>query len=174
MTANFFWPSIGLFTFTLVVVVFVRGMICRSWSGIGLLVASACAVVAIMNAIAPFRSVLDTHYPGYEFGLVVLGKGWPVSIFTSLLYTASVISSALALANGRGPQMWIVAANCAFISASLGGAILVQTIRDGAVEIQFGQYATIPGPVATPLLITLIVVPLLAGSIWAARRAICR
>jgi hypothetical protein len=85
----------------------------------------------------------------------------------------SAISSWIAIRNSPGPLMLIVAATSAFHLVNAGFPLTDGLLADPKnVEIQFGEYLTVPYTVAIPAILAVMVLPFLLGLPWAIQRTV--
>lgn len=139
---------------------------------VALAVSLALLLVAAMNSAAPIRGLLDPGYMGYAFGLLKAKMGPAVTVVAGSVFISAVAAGLIAASVRRGPLLWIVSATCAAFSIVMGAPWLADAVTDPSGNvIQFGEYLTIPGLVATILLLTLLCVPFAVGTVWAARAA---
>jgi hypothetical protein len=128
--------------------------------------------VAVVDAAAPVRGLVDPHYAGYQFGYLHAAHGWSVTVVAGSVFLAAAAAAFIAIRNRPGPAMWFVAATSAFFTLNLGGSWLQQTLTHVSDNtMQFGEYLTIPALIATPIMFVLFVCPFLIGVGWAPRRA---
>jgi hypothetical protein len=128
--------------------------------------------VASTSAAAPFRSLLDPHYPGYRFGFIASDGGFGTMLITSAIVLSAAASAFLAVRARAGYGLWFVKATSALFLMNLGGAWLesvLQKISD--TEMQLGEYLTIPPLIAAPLMFVLFICPFLVGIGWEPQRA---
>ncbi len=166
------WAALALGVGLAAAIVVALGARRRDGSRAGIAVAAVLVVVACLNGAAPLRGLLDPDYVGYSFGLLEARRGLAVSLVAGGVLLLSVTSAWIAATRRSGPALWIVAATCSALAVILGVPWVRDVVQDPAASrIQFGEYLTIPGLAATALMLGLIVGPLVAGAIWAARRA---
>lgn len=147
----------------------------RRWAWPGLIASLGCLFAASLNSAAPFRGLIDPAYMGYVFGLLSADRGTSVTLYAGPIFVAATASALIAASRTRGPALLIVAATCAALGIILGVPALTTLFDDPAANnIQFGEYLTIPGLLSTILLVTVLTVPFLLGTIWAARGALRR
>lgn len=135
-----------------------------------LLVATVNLLVAGLNSVAPFRGPLDPGYIGYTFGWFSAGRGLAVTAVAGSIALATIVAACLAARNERGRGMAVVAAVDATLSVSLVGALFADGLNLENFRLQFGEYLTIPGLVGLLTIVTLILLPLGASTLWAFRR----
>ena len=144
----------------------------KRWDWAGLYASFGCLVGACLNAAAPVRGFTDPDYIGYRFGLVSSEKGIGVSLLAGGIFLVCGASALLAASRNRGRELWMVAATCAAMFAIIGVPTLQQAFQDPASNsIQFGEYLTIPGVLATLISLLLLTVPYAVGAVWAAKAA---
>ena len=145
----------------------------RQWSWPGLIASVGCLLVAAFNSAAPFRGLIDPNYIGYGFGLLHAEKGIAVSFLAGPLLLFGALSALLAVSKRTGSALWLVAAFCAMLLIILGIPAVQGMLTDpDANAIQFGEYLTIPGLLATAIYLLLLVVPFIVGLFWASRAAL--
>lgn len=129
-------------------------------------------VVAGLNAAAPIRGFVDPNYVGYRFGMVEARIGFEVTIAAGSIFLLSLVAAYVAVSRPRGPALWFVALVSAGMGVNVGWPWLRRALSDPAANLmQFGEYLTIPGEVATGLMFTVIIAPLAFGAVWATRAA---
>jgi hypothetical protein len=155
------------------IIPFVCFALARRWSWIALIVGLACLAIVIVNGAAPIRGLLDPGYVGYGYGVLRAEKGLEVALMAGSVVLFSAISSWIAIRNRPGPLMLIVAATSAFHLVNAGFPLMDGLLADPKnVEIQFGEYLTVPYTVAIPAILAVIVLPFLLGLPWAIQRAL--
>jgi hypothetical protein len=140
------------------------------WNVGAMFVATVNLLIAGLNSVAPFRGPLDPGYIGYTFGWFSAGRGLAVTAVAGSILLATGVAACLAARNRRGPGMAWVAAVDAVLCASLVGALLAERLNLENFKLQFGEYLTIPGLVGLATIVSLIVLPLGASTLWAFRR----
>jgi len=144
----------------------------RNWSWPGLVASIGCLLVAAFNSAAPFRGLIDPNYVGYGFGLLHAEKGITVTLLAGPLLLFGALSALLAVSKKSGSALWLVATFCAALLVILGiPAVQGMLTSPEANAIQFGEFLTIPGLLATAIYMLLLVVPFLIGLLWAPRAA---
>jgi hypothetical protein len=142
------------------------------WSLAALVTSIGHFVLAGFNAAAPVRGYIDPNYVGWSFGALHADKGLEVTVQAGGVFLAAFLASMIAIRNPGGPVMWFVSFASAFFLVVFGGPFVSSTLVDvDANTLQFGEYLTVPGKVATPLLIAVFVVPFVIGTAWGADRA---
>lgn len=174
MTADdIYWPYVAFATGAAAIIPFVCFAHARRWTWIALIVGVACLIVVVVNGAAPVRGALDPNYIGYSYGFLRADKGIAVTLVAGTVVFFSALSSWIAIRNRPGPAMLIVAATSAFHLVNAGFPLLDGLLADPkAVEIQFGEYLTVPYTVAIPAIIALMILPFLLGLPWALGRAL--
>jgi hypothetical protein len=128
--------------------------------------------VASTSAAAPFRSLLDPHYPGYRFGFVASNGGVGTMLITSAIVLSAATSAFLAVRGRGGYGLWFVKATSALFLMNLGGSWLESVLQKlSDTEMQFGEYLTIPPIIAAPLMFVIFICPFLVGIGWEPQRA---
>jgi hypothetical protein len=169
------WALFALSIAAVITAIWIFVLIKSRRSFMSIYVSFAFLLLAVMNSAAPIRGYVDPNYVGYSFGLLHAAKGLPVTFIAGSVFLVSAISAFFAARNRRGPEMWIVAVACSAFAINQGWPWLEGVIHDPAGNaIQFGEYLTIPGLVASALLGLLLVVPFVLGIPWAARRVLAR
>ncbi len=145
----------------------------RRWSWAGLYASFGCLVAAAFNSAAPVRGLVDPAYVGYRFGLLEAERGVMVTLFAGAIFAGCAISALLAVSRTTGRALWIVAVTCAAMFVVNGVPTLQSALADpSANAIQFGEYLTIPGVVATLIDLVLLTLPFAVGAVWAPRAAL--
>lgn len=174
MTASeIYWPYVAAATTAAVALPLLYFAFQRRWSWIALIVGLANIAIVGLNGAAPFRGVLDPTYVGYGFGFLSADKGLSVTLLAGSVVLASALSAWIAVRNRSGPLMLIVAATAAFHVVNIGFPLTDSLLADPeAVNIQFGEYLTVPYTVAIPAIIALMILPFLLAVPWALGRTI--
>ncbi len=173
MESEFLSQSIGFLALGTVLVLLGRELIKKRWSWTGLVVALGCGFVAAIHSFAMSRSVLDSHFEGYHFGLLVMDPGWSTTIVSIIIYSTSITAMMLAVRNRRGRALWIVVAVCLFALISLGGEIVAAIfVNPAQLRIELGDTVTIPPLLGGPLLIAFVIIPFATGIPWALLREV--
>jgi hypothetical protein len=126
---------------------------------------------ASLLVAAPFRSLLDPDYMGYQIGLFRFEGLWATLPATAFL--AWALSSAwVAVARGRGRWMKLIAVGDILFALNLVGDFLLDLVRGNlaAAKIQGGEFFTIQGPVVALIPLLVFAVPFVASALWAIRR----
>jgi hypothetical protein len=169
---GFNWAYFGMAISAVLFIVWLI-VVVRSRPGIYAAVVSlAHLIVAGMGSAAPIRGYVDPDYVGFGLGFVRTGQGIDTALAAGGIWIACVAAAFIAARNRPGPSLWFVVLTSAFFTLNLGGAWLEGALTDpGANAIQFGEYLTIPGEVATGLIFLVFVVPFLMGVRLMPRRA---
>lgn len=167
------WMWYGIACFAAAVVASIVAARRGSWARPAIAVALLNLLFVLVNSSAPFRGLLDPGYAGYRNGW--LEADGPVAVFLTagLMLTAASLAAIVAASNSVGRPMLLVAMIDGFFLLNTSTAFGVQvfgTNRD--FEIQFGEYLTIPNVPAIAINFGLFVVPLIAATVWASRRAL--
>jgi hypothetical protein len=169
------WALFALSISAVLTAIWIVVLIKSQRSLMSIYVSFAFLLLAAMNSAAPIRGYVDPNYVGYGFGLLHATKGLAVTLMAGGVFLISVVSAFLAARNRPDPEMWIVAVACAAFAVIQGWPWLESVLHDPAGnKIQFGEYLTVPGVVASALLGVLLVLPFVLGAPWAARRALVR
>ena len=176
MTASdIYWPYVAVAVGAAAAIPFVCFALARRWSWIALIVGLACLAVVIVNGAAPIRGAREPNYIGYGYGFLRAEKGLEVPLMAGSVVLLSAISSWIAIRNRPGPLMLIVAATSAFHLVNAGFPLTDGLLADPKnVEIQFGEYLTVPYTVAIPAILAVMVLPFLLGLPWAIQRTVER
>lgn len=174
MTASdIYWPYVAFAMGAAAIVPFVCFALARRWSWIALIVGVANLVVVTLSGAAPIRGYVDPNYIGYGYGFLHADKGLEVTLIAGSVVFFSAISAWIAIRNRPGPLMLIVAATSAFHLVNAGFPLLDGLLADPeSVNIQLGEYLTIPHTIAIPAIVALMVLPFLLGLPWAIQRAL--
>jgi hypothetical protein len=167
MTMN--WAVFALSVSAVLVAVWLWLVVRRRWRWTGLYASLGCLIAACFNSAAPVRGLVDPGYVGFQFGLVGSGKGVGVTLVAGAIFLATAASAMIAASRSAGPKLWLVAATCAAMFVIIGVPTLQQAFTDpSASSIQFGEYLTIPGIMATMVAVLLLTLPFAVGAVWAA------
>jgi hypothetical protein len=171
--AEIYWPYVAFAMGAAAVIPFVCFALARRWSWIALIVGLACLAIVIVNGAAPIRGLVDPNYVGYGYGFLRAEKGLEVTFMAGSVVLFSALSSWIAIRNRPGPLMLIVAATSAFHLVNAGFPLMDGLLADPkSVEIQFGEYLTVPYTVAIPAILAVMVLPFLLGLPWAIQRTL--
>ena len=166
------WAVFGISMSAILTAVWVWQLMKKRWHWAGLYASFGCLIGACLNAAAPVRGFVDPDYIGYRFGLVASEKGIGVTLLAGGLFLICATSALLAASRDRGRALWLVAATCAGMFVIIGIPTLQQSVQDPAANsIQFGEYLTIPGILATLISLLLLTLPYAVGAGWALRAA---
>lgn len=166
------WALFGLSVSAVLVGIWLWLVAKRKWTWAGLYASFGCLIAACFNAAAPVRGIIDPNYVGFHFGMVGSEKGVGVTLVAGTLFLANAVSAMLAASRSAGRELWLVAATCAAMFVIIGVPTLQQAVQDPAANsIEFGEYLTIPGLLATLIALLLLTLPFVAGAIWAAKAA---
>ena len=167
------WLYVGGSVMALSGLVFLYAIWHRPWSWAGLVVGLAHLGIVWLNAAAPFRGVFDADYVGYHFGFFRADPGLEVTLLAGSLVIAAMCSAWIAAQNKRGPQMLIVTGTSLLFAWNLLLPMLYDLLRDpSSVEIQLGEFLTIPALITLPLLLLVFVGPFVYGIRWSWNRAL--
>lgn len=135
----------------------------------GWVAGAALLLVASLNTAAPIRGAVDPNYVGYNFGYLSAERGLMVTLVAGSALVLALAGAFAALGRGTIARVVVAIASLAFL-VDLGVPLVAGAIKDidGNV-IQFGEYLTIPGAVATALMFVLGVVPFVIGLWWSVR-----
>jgi hypothetical protein len=165
------WAYFAMGVGTLITAFIVIATVRRPGAKAGIALAIPLLIVATMNAAAPVRGAIDPGYMGYVFGLLRARMGFTVTLVAGSLLLLCAISAYLSATRRYGPPLLVVCATCAALTIILGVPLVQGMITDpSANRIEFGEYLTIPGLLATAILLIVLVLPFAAGAIWAGRR----
>ncbi len=170
--AHFNWGLYGLAVFGILFILWIVRLLQTRPGWSAAIISFAHLVVAGLNGPAPIRGYVDPAYIGYSFGYIHTPGGILTTLAAGATFIAAALSAFIAVRNRSGAMMWFVAATSLFFTLNVGVAWAVDALHNIAANtIQFGEYLTIPGIVATPILFVLLVVPFAYGIVWSARRA---
>ena len=166
------WAEFALAVSGVLILLWLVLVVRRNWAWSGLYASIGLLIAACFNAAAPVRGVVDPDYVGYSFGLASSQAGVGVTIIAGAIFLAGAASAMLAVSRQAGRSLWLVAVTCASMLVIIG-VPTVRTLFDdpAANAIQFGEYLTIPGVVASAILIVLLTLPFAGGAVWASRAA---
>lgn len=166
------WGLFALCVSALLVAAWIWLVAKRNWAWPGLVASVGCLLVACFNSAAPFRGAIDPDYVGFGFGLLHADKGLAVTLLSGPLLLIGAASAFVAVSRREGPALWLVAAFSAAMLV-ISGIPTIATLLTNPDEnkIQFGEYLTIPGVIATLIGVALFVIPFAVGLVWAPRAA---
>lgn len=132
---------------------------------IGGVVGFAHLVAAGLNSAAPVRSLVDSSYVGYGFGMLQGDRGLTVAATAGAVFITALLGAFSALRRSR-EAMLITAVTSLFFLAALGWPQL-QDMLDGIhSQFQIGDIL-VPGYLAKGIIAIFEVGPFLLGVIWA-------
>jgi ABC-type amino acid transport substrate-binding protein len=168
--SQFNWGYFALGVSALLLLAWVMTLNARRPGLTAALVSLPHLLVAMLNTAAPARGLVDPQYVGYGFGLAAAQSGWMVTATAGAILILALAAAFAALNPGRLAGLVVLLASALFL-ALLGWPWLRSATGDMAGNaIQFGEYLTIPGPIATGLLFLLLIAPFLLGLLWGLRR----
>lgn len=144
----------------------------RRWDAPALIVGVLHMLFASLIAAAPFRSLFDPNYIGYQLGLMRFEGLW--AVLPATLFLVWALSCAwIAVAHGRGRWMKLIAVGDFLFALNLGGGFLLDLVRGDLAtsKIQGGEFFTLTGAVAGLIPLLLFALPFAASAVWATRRA---
>lgn len=169
--AEFNWLYLGYAVWAITWGIFVYYLFRRRWTAMALLIGVANMVLVSLNAVAPFRGVLDPNYAGYNFMLISIDPGIGVTLVAGSMIVLSMLCAVIAVDMRRGQAMWLVVGWNGLIALLMGLPLLYQLVTDpSSFAIHLGEYITIPWYFAFPLLLGLMVVPFALAVPWALKR----
>lgn len=133
-------------------------------------VAAANLLFVLINCVAPFRALLDPHYPGYSNGLVTL-HGVTVTFVAGFFALGAAMAAFIAVGVKRGRPLYFVAAFDAILLINTLGGLLRELMTANDFRIEFGEYLRIPSAIGFVVMLLLFVTPLAASVRWSARAA---
>ncbi|NBB15794.1 hypothetical protein GVN21_10550 [Caulobacter sp. SLTY] len=137
---------------------------------IGAVVGFAHLIAACINTAAPIRGGLDPSYEGYRFGLLVAEPGLTVTTMAGAVFVTAVVGAFSALRGSREATL-ITAVTSVLFLVVLGWPVARDLMDGVGTSIQLGESMTIPGYVATGLLILFMLFPFAVGVLWSLMRA---
>ena len=166
------WAVFGILVSAILAAFWVWQLAKKRWDWAGLYASFGCLIGACLNAAAPVRGFVDPNYVGYRFGLIASEKGIGVTLLAGGIFLSCGASALLSASRNRGRELWLAAATCAAMFVIIGVPTLQQAFQDPAANsIQFGEYLTIPGVLATLISLLLLTLPYAVGAVWGARAA---
>ena len=166
------WAEFALAVSGVLVLLWVVLLVRRNWAWSGLYASIGLLIAACFNAAAPVRGIVDPDYVGYTFGVASSQAGIGVTVIAGAIFLLCAVSAMLAVSRQAGRSLWLVAFTCAAMLMIIGVPTVRTLFQDPAANaIQFGEYLTIPGLVASGILIVLLTLPFAVGAVWASRAA---
>ncbi|MBI1407480.1 MAG: hypothetical protein GC145_15320 [Caulobacter sp.] len=136
---------------------------------IGGVVGFAHLVAAGLNSAAPIRSLVDSSYVGYGFGMLQGDRGLTVSAMAGAVFLIAVLGAFSALRGTR--EAMIITAITSLLFAGVLGWPWLQDMLDGVhSQVQLGQGVIVPGYVFKGAIAVLEIGPFLLGMLWATAR----
>jgi hypothetical protein len=123
-------------------------------------------LIAMLLAVAPFRSLFDPHYLGLSLG-VLRFEGRAATLPATVILAWALASAWVTVARGHGRAMLWVAAFDLLFAANQTAALF----RNSDTSIQFGNALTITGASALLMMFGLFALGPFISSGWAMRRA---
>jgi hypothetical protein len=160
------WPVFAAVVGVISILALLPTLIARNWTAPGFVVALANLVVVLMNAPAPLKGIIDPANSAYRFGVLQSEGGVVAAVMGGAVTLGALLSAFLVLRNGRGISMLALALVDGFLALNIGVPVANQLIsQPEEATIKFGQYLTLPPPVAIPLLFFIFVVPFAGGAL---------
>lgn len=171
--SGIYWPYVAFAVGAAAALPFLYFAFQRRWTWIALIVALADLAIVTLTGAAPIRGAVDPDYIGYGYGFLQADKGLAVTLMAGSVVAFSALAAWIAIRNRPGPAMLIVAAVSAFHLVNAGFPLLDNVLADPTrVQIQFGEYLTVPHTVAIPAVLAVMVLPFLLGLPWAIQRTL--
>lgn len=170
---NIDWPNVGLAVMGVCLLVFIFFALKRQWTITALVVGVLHLPIAFINAVAPFRGLLDPAYPGYVQGLVHADRGVEVALFALTMLLGAVACACIAVLNRPGPRNYFIVGFDALLLLTLApesfGDLATQGVN--GFHVGFGEYLQFSGLPAFLFEAGLLLAPPTIGCVWALRRA---
>lgn len=138
----------------------------RRWNVAALTVGVLHMLFAIVVSVAPFRSFLDSNYPGLGLGFLRFEKA-AATLPATFIFCWAVAAALIAVAKGRGRWMLLLIVGDIFLALNFGGSTLLEGHTDNW-RIDFGEGRSITGLAGAFILLLLFTMPFVASAIWAA------
>jgi hypothetical protein len=166
------WPLFAAVVGIVAAIALLPVLLARKWTALGFIIALANIIVVVMNAAAPLRGILTPNDSSYRFGILQSDGGIVAGSFGGIVVLGAFLAAFLILRNGRGPVMLLLTLIDGFFAFNIGVPLAQQLLSNPSEAIiKFGQYLTIPPPIAIPLLVFVFVVPFACGAIIGLLRA---
>ena len=162
--AIWFWLSLG--SNIIVWSIFFLLLSRRRWNVAALTVGVLHMLFALVVSVAPFRSFLDSNYPGLGLGFLRF-EGTAATLPATLIFCWAVAAALIAVAKGRGRWMLMMMIGDLFLALNFGGSTLLEGHTDNW-RIDFGEGRSITGLASAFILLLLFTMPFVASAIWAA------
>jgi hypothetical protein len=129
-------------------------------------------VFASLLVVAPFRSLIDPEYIGYQLGLIRF-EGRATALPAAIFLIWALSSAWSAVAGKRGRWLRAMAMGDILFTCNLGLEIGRAYWRGelGGAVIEFGEHLTLSGPFWVGVLMLIFVVPFAYSAYWALRQA---
>jgi hypothetical protein len=122
------------------------------------IVSLAFLFTACQKAAAPFRGLLDPNYVGFHFGFIGAERGFAVFVTAGSVFCLAVAAAFLALRRDDTLATLVTGLAGVIFFAALGPNVLQALVSEPrSIEMQFGEYLTIPPLGAIPLLLFMLV-----------------
>lgn len=141
----------------------------RRWDMTALTVGILHMLFAILVSVAPFRSFLDSDYPGLGLGFLRFEKTM-ATLPATLIFCWAVAAALVAVGKERGRWMLLLLIGDIFLALNFGGSTLLEGQTDNW-RIDFGEGRSITGLPGAFILLLLFTAPFVASAIWAARHS---
>lgn len=139
----------------------------RRWNVASLTVGVLHMLFAILVSVAPFRSFLDSNYPGLGLGFLSFERT-AATLPATLIFCWAVAAALIAVAKGRGRWLLLLMVGDILLALNFGGSTLLEGHTDNW-RIDLGEGRSITGLASAFILLLLFTVPFVASAIWAAR-----
>jgi hypothetical protein len=162
--AIWFWLALAsnIITWSIFFVLLSRGR----WNLAALAVGLLHMLFAVVVSVAPFRSFLDSNYPGLGFGFLRFERT-AATLPATLIFCWAVAAALIAIAKGRGRWMLLLMVGDIFLALNFGGSTLLEGHTDNW-RIDFGEGKSITGLAGAFILLLFFTMPFVASAIWAA------
>lgn len=141
----------------------------RRWNVAALTVGVLHMLFALVVSVAPFRSFLDSDYPGLGLGFLRFEKT-AATLPATFFFCWAVAAALIAVAKGRGRWMLLLLVGDIFLALNFGGSTLLEGYTDHW-RIDLGEGRSITGLAGAAILLVFFTLPFVASAIWAASRS---
>ena len=162
------WLWIALVSNTMYWMIFGFLLQRRQWTKTGLVVGIVHLLVAAIFSVAPFRSAMDPHYPGFRFGILHF-EGTATVLPAAILLIWSLTCAYLAVIKRSGKILWLIAIFDFLLATNQAVSVLLSPDH---WTIQFGEHFSITGIAGAAVMLALFALGPFISGFWSSKRAL--